>query len=699
LTYNAVGLPLSITDPLGRTTRITYDTVGNPTEITRPDGQTLRLIYDAMDQVVQIVDGLNRTTAYTYDAAGRLLSVTDPAGGITAYSYDAHGRLSQHTSPDGRITTHTYRADNRLAEVTRSDQSRKTYEYDAAGRLTSINIDGSTTHYRYSPRGELEEAQNATGRVRRIYDAAGQMTQEEINGQTVDLTYDEEGRRIQLTALDIATGYTYDPSGRLNSIHKTGEQYSFAYDTLGRRTGLNLPNGAAVNYAYDTANQLTGITHSGGFNAAYGYGYDAAGRIVQWSGDGPAHRQYGYDAIGRLTSAADGTTSQTYEYDALGNRQGHARQYDSANRLTEDGDHRYTYDPRGNLTAKQHKTTGARSIYTWNSQNQLIQVDRYADAEATTPSKRLSFTYGPLGRRWSKTEDGLKENYVYDGHDLIAVLDEHNHPLSTITFGPGIDQPLDMTVGTTSYYYHTNHQGSVTALTDGAATLAAQYSYSPYGVTQTTNEIPENPFHFTGREFDADDLYYYRARYYDPTLGRFISEDPIGPSGGDFNLYGYVQNNPVNLIDPLGLETVVIIMSGNFNPHAAVRVDNGSDPVLYDPAGSYNFGYMRPSGDQFWGQQSDLDRYINYHLKDGSDITLYRFNTTPKQESIIANRIENQEGVMGGFCAQATSGVIDGVGPFDDLGGYWLPSSLGKKLSKLPEVNIDKVHKRTQKKK
>jgi len=309
-----------------------------------------------------------------------------------------------------------------------------------------------------------------------------------------------------------------------------------------------LPNGAATSYGYDAASQLTTLAHTGPFSATYGYTFDAVGRIVQQSGDG-ADWVYQYDVLGRLTRADHGADSFVYSHDAVGNILGDGRRYDVANRLTEDDNYTYSYDLRGNLTLKQHKTTGARTVYTWNTRNQLLSYAVYPDTQATEPAKVLSFSYDPVGRRASKVEDGVIERYVHDGLTLVGVLNSSGSVVNQFTFGPEIDEPLGMRSAVGNSFLQANHLGSIVALTGGS--VIEKYNYDPYGKTIVTGS-GLNHFRYTGREQDMEDLYYYRARYYDPAILRFLSEDRIGLKGG-INTYTYVSGNPLSFVDSLGL--------------------------------------------------------------------------------------------------------------------------------------------------
>ncbi|MBI5492888.1 MAG: RHS repeat-associated core domain-containing protein [Deltaproteobacteria bacterium] len=172
-----------------------------------------------------------------------------------------------------------------------------------------------------------------------------------------------------------------------------------------------------------------------------------------------------------------------------------------------------------------------------------------------------------MEKRFDTTVNGLPVtkvfSYVYDNEDIILEIVEttvNNGAPTTETIryvhGPGVDEPLLIQKNGIPYYYHADGLGSIAALTDFQQNVVESYRYTAYGLTTKTGDIVNNNFRFTGREFDPEiGIYYYRARYYDPGTGRFITKDPIGFAGG-VNLYLYTGNNPVNRIDPLGLDWI-----------------------------------------------------------------------------------------------------------------------------------------------
>jgi RHS repeat-associated protein len=228
----------------------------------------------------------------------------------------------------------------------------------------------------------------------------------------------------------------------------------------------------------------------------------------------------------------------------------------AGNQLTADATHSYQYDENGNLTRKTLLATGNFSQYTYDAENRLTKVEEFA-AGNPTPAFTSTYRYDGLGRRIEKVANGQTKRYIYDGEDILLEYDGANVLQARYTHGPGIDEPIAVTKGGSTFFYHQDGLGTVTELTDSAGTTAKSYSYDAYGTIVDQTGTVEQPYTYTGREFDAETgLYYYRERYYDSKTGRFLQQDPIGISG-DLNLYAYVQNGPVNYIDPLGLQAAV----------------------------------------------------------------------------------------------------------------------------------------------
>ena len=302
--------------------------------------------------------------------------------------------------------------------------------------------------------------------------------------------------------------------------------------------------------------------------SSYTYTYDKVDNRLSMTDNHGTHT-YQYDDVYQLANATHPQAynpDENYTFDPVGNRLtshlSSAYVYGSTNMLQEDDQYTYSYDDNGNLISKVDKTTSETTTYQYDGENRLIQV--------ATPTDFVLYQYDGFGRRIAKTVNEVVTKYVYDREDILFELDENDQVKAIYTHGPGIDEPISVDRDTdsngtldTTYYYNYDGLGSVTAITDSSGNVVQNYEYDTFGKIVNQTGSVENSYTYTGREWNAESgLYFYRARYYDPTIGRFINADPIGFAGGDVNFYVYVQNNPVNWNDPVGLLTFQIGFSG-----------------------------------------------------------------------------------------------------------------------------------------
>ncbi len=551
-TYNSLNQLISVTDPLGNTSAYTYDADGNKASLKDANGNTTYYAHRYNGQVNQITDALGKITAFSYGTAGcpscgggvdKLTAVTDAKSNVTSFQYDTTGHLIKETDPMGYITLYTYDSNGNLATKTDANGNRISYSYDALNRLTErIYPDGSGDAFAYDARGNITYAGNGYIAYNFTYDSLNRPTSvTDSNNRTIQYTYDEDSNRLTLTnPFGSQIQYGYNATNRLSSLQTGQGQFTFTYDTLGRRTGLNYPNTLNNFYAFDAAGRLDSIALQ---NAA-------ASTIASTS--------YTYDNAGNRTSA----TVSPGGYNVMNNLSQGQYSYDSGNRLTDDGIFAYSYNNNGNRITRTEKATGNTTNYTWDAENRLIQVQM--------PSGSIvQYEYDPFGRRIEKNVNGRITQYLYDNQNILFEYNQNGNVLSAFTHGAGIDEPLMWTSGGTTYFYHADALGSISMISSASGSVIQTNVNDAFGSIQSGNTLSQ-PYAFTGREYDAETgLYYYRARYYDPLSGRFISKDPIGLNGDNVNLYGYVDSvgkpmnetnlylytgdNPVNWTDPEGL--------------------------------------------------------------------------------------------------------------------------------------------------
>ncbi len=425
-------------------------------------------------------------------------------------------------------------------------------------RLTHKGYPDSTgVDYIYDLAGKIRQVSDPTGVYGFAYDNMGRLigttTQYSfLPGQTFTnaYTYDAASNRKSLTAPDGSiTTYGYDSLNRLNGLSNSwAGSFGFNYDALSRRTSLTRPNGVNTSYSYDSVSHLLSVLHQAGTNILDGasYTYDPAGnRTSKTNYLNGVTENYTYDPLYQLTQVTQGgSTTESYSYDAVGNRLSSLGvpnyQYNASNELTSTSAGSYTYDANGSTLSD-----ASGKQYSWDFENRLTSV--MVPGTGTT-----TFAYDPFGRRIQKSAPLGTTNYLYDGTNIIEEADAVGSAVARFTHGPLIDEPLSQFHSGIRTYYQAEDSGSITSLADSSATLSATYSYDSYGNLSASTGTIVNPYRYTSRELDTEiGIYYYRARFFDPSSGRFLNEDPKKTTA-EFNFYRYALNSPVNRVDPLG---------------------------------------------------------------------------------------------------------------------------------------------------
>lgn len=541
--YGLLNQVVKSVNPLLQADSTVYNPDLSVARIIDRKGQVYKFGYNAAGALAATF-GLADTTkadSVWYDRAGRARTIRNRRGNVISQTYDAVGRVLTRSGPDFPTDTYRYDAAGRWAVATNS-VSYDSLHYDTAGRLSRAfsNQGGPTWEWRYTydiqNRLTLREDPLSQYRARLRYTAA-------------------HGLVDSVCAATVCAGLAYEDHRRL-------EGYGFNSGTV-QQWGLRylyedgLPTPASDEF------QHVGASSAPSTPLSY-WGRDSVGRVISRRPDEALNAQnergFDFDELGRLLLACDNqpgggcTTLASHTYDAASNRQdtGANTVIGSGNRLEATGCWEYQYDLDGNRTQRLRRagcTFLPGTTYTWDAMGRLTSVQ--------TNSNTTTFVYDAMGRRIAKTANGVTQRYLYDGDAIVLDLDASHQPTTEYGYR-GLDQLFAMrtmsspTFTAAAIIDPTN--GSLRQLRSSQGGWPIKkYPHSVWGETSADTGAMVR-MRYAGREYDAETgLYFMRARYYDPAVGRFISEDPIGIGGG-MNLYAYAGSDPVNGRDPFGLD-------------------------------------------------------------------------------------------------------------------------------------------------
>jgi len=615
LAYDSSGNLTSSTDADGNETTYGYDSLGRRTSMVDPDGNvsggtpsqhTWTTAYDAMERVTSQTDPLSHSTSSTFDGYGHVLTQTDKNGNVTTYTYDDAGRLAtvaQQPDPSGSpstvYTTSITRDDNgNVTEVTQGNSVQTDYSYDAMNRLTTTTTHptGGTT---LSTVLTLDGNGNVTNRhtadgvdTSYTFDNDGRLTQISASGlSTITFGYDELSRRTSMADVTGTTTYTYDRMGRLTQAAQPNGTVSYAYDLDSNRTTVTTPSSHSVTYSFSNAGRLSSLTDWASRTSSYTY--TAAGLAATVTLPNSMVTTYTYDRAQRLTNltnviSSTTITSHAYTLDSAGNRTALSEfvsgitsgssdsfgfTYDGLERLTgvtTTNAESFTLDGASNITAR----TGPSATYTIDGSNRPTSDGTntltWSSADRLTGRGSDSFSYDPLDRLTSSTVSSTTRTYAYNGDGLLQsrttggstvnlLWDLGTSPSrllvsgsDTIVYGLG---PLYSVNGSTVTTYARDGQKSIRAELNGSS-VTGSWRYLAYGaITQHSGSATPSILGYAGQLRDPSALYYMRARWYDPTTGRFLSHDPSTADltvPAQANRFAYANANPQTYSDPSG---------------------------------------------------------------------------------------------------------------------------------------------------
>lgn len=564
--YDGEGRQIRVVYPGGAIEITNYDAAGRKREQIDANGNATRWDYDSLGRLTAVTNALSNVTSYGYDEIGNRVSQTDARGKLTRFEFDKLGRETKRITPLGNVWRSSYDAEGNL--VTRIDPANRTtsYVYNNDNRLVTITYPNSTTvSFTHLPGGERQSVVDSRGTTSYTYDLRNRLKTMNEPGAVIQYEYDLAGNKSKVETTAGVTNYTYDALNRIATVADSIIGLtSYSYDPVGNELSVTYPNGFVTEKVYDVRNRVTRVaTKQGGSVVVQSFDYvmDNVGNRLTITNEAGEVSAYTYDAAYKLLSESETPASGpasliSYTYDAVGNRLTKndngavtAYAYDDDDRMLSAGSTAYLYDVNGNTTSVNPGSGVVQ--YGWDYDDRLVSV--------TKPGVSASYVYNPDNIRVGATVNGAATQYVVDSNmDYASVLEERSVASVNSRYVYG-DDLLSQTNGSSTDFLHYDALGSTRALSN-ASGVSGRYDYRAFGEVESHSGATSK-YLFTGEQYDsASESYYLRARYYNPTAGRFLSGDkysfPLSYTS-ELNRYAYTAGNPVNAVDPSGLATAI----------------------------------------------------------------------------------------------------------------------------------------------
>ncbi|NOQ26942.1 MAG: PKD domain-containing protein [Bacteroidales bacterium] len=558
-TYDDTGIQTSITDALSNTTTTSYDLLDRATNFTDALGNSSQINYNNAGQVTSVIDAGGNTTQYFYDELARITKVIDPLNGENSFTYDSNGNLLTIANARGNVTQATYNNQNFLLSKTSPAGNINTYSYDNEGNLIEkTDPNGEVTSYTLDANYQLSSLTHS-------------------NGAIYTFVRNNLGQPLSMTNTNGTINFQYNVLGWISqSTDPFGQTIKYLYDEIGRRTNTIYPENDTVIWEYNTAGLIDKISDwKGNWSQR---NYDAMGNITDVTNSNETSINVIRDNLGRPTSQTNMLReseifqSNVLTYNAQGNitqdagvipllpdfkNLNQTNTYDTDDRLLSSGVNTYSHNTNG--TRSSVSGTSSEN-YTWGENDLLLA---YTHNGKTTQNE-----YNTIGVRTKRTFDGIETRYTQDiAGGLNQLLEERNSAnqrTASYVYAPdGLSWRLDSSENV--QFYHFDYAGHTIALTDSGGVVTDTLAAAPFGDFLAHNGNTQQPFAFLGRYGivqEPSDLYHVRARFYDASIGRFISKD-VYPANvlntQSINRFAYSLNNPVGLMDVTGFVEAGII--------------------------------------------------------------------------------------------------------------------------------------------
>jgi len=631
--YDALNRLTKVTDANSKSTSYEYDAVGNRLSLTDAKGNKTTYEYNALNKIVQEEDPLNKTVQYQYNAVGNLIAKIDGNDNTISYAYDNFDQLTQQTYPDQDVSNYTYNAVgnrtrqynqnadvsygydslNRLITVTQSFPGTNLgpkvvqHAYDAVGNRTSVTYpDNKVTTFAHNEINQTTQINDAdSGIISYEYDDVGNKTKATYsNGIESDYVYNVNNwlfnieHKNTLTGVMVSSfGYTYDNVGnKTNTVDGYGKT-DYIYDNLYELTKVTFPEKTFQEYYYDPVGNRTKFVDEQG---VINYQYNNANELTQYlvNRNSTQGNQGGLYDPGIVTVSTGAVINLKTGISAV-----------TLKNVTVD----YEYDGNGSQVQKTVKNEGSTMNkeynYQYDYENRLVKV-------IFPDNSYEKYLYAPNGKRvavqkWQANASQPEETtyFVYDALQCNNVYEISGSSVSRYVYlWPGNEMlskvvtTSDLPLMTYGFYYHYDSLGSVSAITNSSGTVTNTYRYDPFG--NVMNSTGKNGrYSFVGAFGVENDgmsgLFHMGARYYDPTIGRFIQRDSVRGFIDDpltLNRYIYCGNNPINYIDPKGYGKLDLDENTNTYGHGGTGQEYIEKYGNYDSNDINNNNSERSSG-------------------------------------------------------------------------------------------------------